>query len=183
VADGIAIETWRPEGARLSGDLAMLADVLHAAVHAGASVSFIVPFTIAEAETFWREKVLPAVRGGTRRLLVAREGERIVGTVQLDIGTPPNQQHRAEVSKLLVHPEWRHRGIARALMTQLELHAREERRTLLTLDTRTSDKAEPLYRSMGYILAGVIPNFARGPHSPELEPTSIMYKELVLSCD
>ena len=50
--------------------------------------------------------------------------------------------------------------------------------TLLTLDTRTADAAEPLYLSMGYVLAGVIPGYARGPGSPELEDASILYKRV-----
>ena len=68
--------------------------------------------------------------------------------------------------------------MARALMGAVEDLAISEGRSLLTLDTRTGDMAEPLYRSMGYILAGVIPRYARGPMLPDLEGTSIMYKEL-----
>jgi GNAT superfamily N-acetyltransferase len=111
-------------------------------------------------------------------VLVARAGDRIVGTVQLDLSVPPNQQHRAEVAKLLVHPSARRRGIARALMVALEAAARSERRTLLTLDTWTGGSAEPLYLSLGYVVAGVIPRYARGSLTPRLEPTTIMYKEL-----
>lgn len=131
-----------------------------------------------DAQAFWRDKVLPGVGAGTRRVLVARSEAEIVGTVQLNLDVPRNQRHRAEVSKLLVHPKARRRGIARALMTKVERLAQSEGRTLLTLDTRRADLAEPLYRSMGYVLAGVIPRHARGPLQPELEDTSIMYKEL-----
>jgi GNAT superfamily N-acetyltransferase len=81
--------------------------------------------------------------------------------------------------KLLVHPDFRGQGIARALMAKLEDVARAEGLTLLTLDTRTGDMAEPLYMSMGYVLAGVIPEYARGPASPVLEATSFLYKKLV----
>ena len=112
-------------------------------------------------------------------MLVARWSGRIAGTVQLEPAAQPNQQHRAEVVKLLVHPDARRRGIARALMSALEDVARLEHRTLLTLDTRTGDRAEPLYVSLGYISAGVIPRFARAPHSPELQATTIFYKELI----
>jgi len=176
------IEKWIPAAepqAGLDRDLDMLADVLHAVVHTGAGVSFIVPFSIDDARAFWLEKVLPGVRAGTRRVVVARLGERIVGTVQLDIATPPNQQHRAEVAKLLVHPDARRHGIARALMLALETIAWSERRTLLTLDTWAGSTAEHLYRSLGYVAVGVIPRFARGSLTPELEGTTIMYKELI----
>jgi len=177
----IQIEEWRPDGlgaASLEQDIDMLGEVLHAVVHAGAGVSFFVPFSQGEARAFWLDKVLPGVRARTRRVVVARRGERIVGTVQLDLALPPNQQHRAEVAKLLVHPVARRRGVARALMTALEAIAQSEGRTLLTLDTVTGASAEPLYLSLGYISVGVIPRYARASLTPDLESTTIMYKDL-----
>ncbi len=179
---GTHIEPWRPDPSRLAEDLEMLGDVLHACVHAGASVSFVLPFSRDGAIAFWHDKVLPAVNSGSCRVLVARDAEhKIVGTVQLDLATPPNQAHRAEVRKLLVHPEARRRGIARALMIAIEEQAREARRSLITLDTVTGAFAEPLYLSIGYVPVGVIPRYARRPDSPELEATTVMYKELALA--
>jgi GNAT superfamily N-acetyltransferase len=173
----VRIEEWRPDG-ECGGDLDALADVLHAVVHDGAGVSFIVPFSREEARAFWSHSVLPGVQARTRRVVVARIDGRIVGTVQIDLATPPNQQHRAEVLKLLVHPSARRRGIARALMIAIEAFAQAEGRTLLTLDTWTGRPAETLYESLGYVTAGVIPRYARGSLTPELEPTTIMYKDL-----
>ena len=181
----ILIEEWHPDRADQAGvrppldtDLDMLAEVLHAVVHVGAGVSFVVPFSLDEARAFWVERVLPGVRAGTRRVLVARSNGRIVGTVQIDLAMPPNQRHRAEVAKLLVHPAARRRGAARALMIALEPVARSAGRTLLTLDTWTGGHAETLYRSLGYVVVGVIPRFARGSVTTQLEPTTMMYKEL-----
>lgn len=177
----VLIEDWRPAGPgteALEHDIDMLGDVLRAVVHAGAGVSFFVPFSLDEARGFWRDKVLPGVLARTRRVVVARLGDRIVGTVQLDLATPPNQRHRADVAKLLVHPVARRRGVAKALMTTLESIAQSEGRTLLTLDTVTGSHAEPLYQSLGYVVVGVIPRYARASLTPELESTTIMYKEL-----
>ena len=156
----------------------MLAEILRAVVYDGAGVSFVVPFSLAEARAFWEAQVLPGVRARTRYVMLARDADRIVGTVQLDLAWAPNQQHRADVAKLLVHPDARRRGIARALMLALEALALSEHRTLLTLDTWTGSHAESLYRSLGYTKVGVIPRFARGSLTPELEPTTIMFKEL-----
>ena len=175
------IEEWRPGHAgesRLGAELDMLAEVLRAVVYAGASVSFVTPFAPGEARAFWLDQVLPDVRRGTRRVLTARIDGEIVGTVQLNLDVPPNQRHRAEVIKLLVHPKARRQGIGRALMLAVEQVAKSEGRTLLTLDTRRGDAAEPLYLTMGFVLAGVIPRYARGPLLPDLEDTSIMYKEI-----
>jgi GNAT superfamily N-acetyltransferase len=171
----VTIHEWRADSA---ADLDMLADVLHASVHGGGSVSFVLPFSLDDARAFWRDKVLPGVRAGTRRVLVARLDGRIVGTVQMEIGTPPNQPHRADVMKMLVHPDARRRGVARALMLALEDVARASGRTLLTLDTVTGGNAEGLYRSLGYLTVGVIPGYALPPVGSEFESTTIMYKVL-----
>jgi GNAT superfamily N-acetyltransferase len=177
----IQIEEWRPDPAdpaTLARDLDMLAEVLRAVVYGGAGVSFFVPFSIEEARAFWSDKVWPGVRAGTRRVILARLDGRIVGTVQIDLALPPNQAHRAEVAKLLVHPDARRRGVARAMMIALEAIALAAGRTLLTLDTVTGSHAEPLYQSLGYVTVGVIPGYARAALTPDLESTTIMYKTL-----
>lgn len=148
-----------------------LGDVLHACVHAGASVHFTLPFTREAAAEYWR-----GVRG--RIVLAAHEDGRILGTVSLILDTPPNQPHRAEVGKMLVHPDARRRGIARALMHELEALARREKRTLLTLDTVSGGEAEGLYRSLGYEFAGTIPDYALLPDGERLVPTSLYFKRL-----
>jgi hypothetical protein len=51
-------------------------------------------------------------------------------------------------------------------------------RSLLTLDTRTGDHAEPLYRSLGFTTVGVIPGFCRDAIEDRLDSTTIMYKAL-----
>lgn len=162
----------------LDGHLGGLADVLLACVEDGASVGYVLPFTRTESEAFWNRKVFPQVREGTRLLWAASLGGRTVGTVQLDCDTMPNQPHRAEVRKLLVHPACRRQGVARLLMAELERCARDIGRSLLTLDTRTGDMAEPLYASMGYSTAGVIPGYCRDTIEDRLDPTTIMYKAI-----
>ena len=144
----LRIEEWRTDTSRsavVAAEIDMLAELLRAVVNAGASVSFFTPFSIEEARRFWVDKVLPEIRAGKRRVVVARLDGRIVGTVQLELEMPPNQQHRAAVAKLLVHPADRRRGIGRALMIALEEIARSEGRTLLTLDTVSGSSAELLY--------------------------------------
>jgi ribosomal protein S18 acetylase RimI-like enzyme len=155
-----------------------LGGLLRDCVHAGANVNFVLPFTQQDAESFWINKVLPPLRNGTRVVWVARQKGRIAGSVQLDYGTPPNQAHRADVTKLLVHPDFRRRGIAKALMAELEKRAASLGRSLIVLDTRTGDSAEPLYVSLGYKIVGIIPDFCRDPIAEKFHPTTIMYKTL-----
>ncbi len=99
----------------LDARLAEFAEVLRACVLDGASVGFVVPFPAPDAEAFWREAVRPPLAAGRRLLFAIEAGGRVAGTVQLIHDTPPNQPHRAEVAKLLVHPAQRRRGLARAL--------------------------------------------------------------------
>jgi GNAT superfamily N-acetyltransferase len=101
-----------------------------------------------------------------------------VGSAQLGHDTPANQPHRADVNKLMVYPDFRRRGIARALMVEIEKIARSLGRTLLTLDTRTGDSAEPLYASMGYAVSGVIPGYCLDVAKTRLDSTTVMYKAL-----
>lgn len=174
----LRIECLSADSASLAEDIRMLGAVLHACVHAGASVSFVLPFSQEQAAAWWRDRILPAVRSGDCRVLTARLHGSIAGTVQLDLDTPPNQPHRAEVRKLLVHPEARRLGIARALMSAAEDVALQAGRTLLTLDTLTGSTAEALYVSMGYIRAGVIPGYSLRPDTPELDAATFLYKPL-----
>jgi ribosomal protein S18 acetylase RimI-like enzyme len=174
------IERWQPDQDHLEADVALLGELLHDCVHAGASVSFILPFSHSDAAAFWRDKVFPTVDAGTCIVLVARLNDQIAGTVQLDLAMPPNQPHRGEIRKLLVHPLARRGGIARELMLAIEDHALEAKRTLLTLDT-ASDAAERLYASLGYTRVGVIPGFSIRPDTREFEGTTVMYKELVIA--
>lgn len=153
-----------------------LSDILIDAVDSGASVSFMLPPTDAEAAAYWHD-VLAAVADGRTILLAALLDNRAVGTVQLCLSTPPNQLHRAEVAKLLVHRAARRQGIGRALMERIEEIARRCDRTLLTLDTWTGSVADRLYCSLGYVRAGKIPGYARLSDG-SLGETSIFYKQL-----
>nr|WP_306268243.1 GNAT family N-acetyltransferase [Pararhizobium sp. IMCC3301] len=158
--------------------LPQLAELLHACVHDGASIGFVLPFSPDDAEGFWLKRIRPSLAAGKRVVMIARIDHKLAGTVQLDCGLMPNQDHRADVSKLLVHPAFRRRGIARVLMAELEHQAVRRDRTLLVLDTRTGDSAEPLYGSLGFEIAGVVPGFARDPFAEKFDATTYMFKHL-----
>ena len=153
-------------------DVAALAEVLVATVHDGASVGFLPPLDQTEAEAYWRGALAPGVH-----LFAAEVGGRLVGTVQLQLALKANASHRAEIAKLLVHPDARRKGVGRALMEHAEAAAREHGRTLLVLDTRAGDVSNHLYRSLGYVEAGRIPRYARSAGG-ELDETIFFYKEL-----
>jgi GNAT superfamily N-acetyltransferase len=136
-----------------------LADILIACVAGGAGVSFLPPLAPETARAFWK-RATTEIAAGTQRLLCGWVDGVLVGTVTLHIGTPPNAPHRAEVQKLLVHPDARRHGLARALMQRVELEAARAGRSMLTLDTRAGHAAERLYRAMGWQEGGRIPGYA-----------------------
>jgi ribosomal protein S18 acetylase RimI-like enzyme len=152
-----------------------LAGLLCDAVDAGASVSFLAPFDLARAEAYWMETFAKAAARST--FLVARDESGIAGSVQLHPSWAPNQPHRGEIAKLLVHRRARRRGIATALMQEIEVHARALGFTLLTLDTKLGDAAEQLYERAGWTRVGVIPGYALNPDGSPAD-TVIFYKLL-----
>lgn len=77
----------------------------------------------------------------------------------------------------MVYTRFRRQGIGVKLMRALEEAARDANRTLLVLDTRRGDSAEPLYVKLGYIPFGIVPDFALGTDGV-LSDTVFFYKKL-----
>ena len=170
------IEIRRLDTSELEGHLDGLAAVLADCVAGGASVSYMEPFGHDDARTAFAGFAADAKRGG-RLILAAFDGDRVVGTVQLVYALPPNQPHRADIAKLLVHRDARRRGVAAALMAEAEHAALAAGRTLLVLDTVTGDPAERLYERLGWTRVGVIPDYALYPDGRPCA-TTVFYKSL-----
>ncbi|MFN3401454.1 MAG: GNAT family N-acetyltransferase [Ferrovibrio sp.] len=166
------------DAAAAEAELEALAEILHDSVQHGASVNFLQPFAMDQARAFWQRQ-LPSLRDGSAMLFVARDqAGSIVGTVMLGMDTPPNQKHRADVKKLLVHSRARRQGLGRRLMQTAEAEARRRGLTLLTLDTEHGSVAEPLYHALGYTLLGILPSYALSADGKALQPCAFFYKPL-----
>jgi GNAT superfamily N-acetyltransferase len=176
VAGAPEIEIRRLDATEVRARLDELAAVLADCVAGGASVSYMAPFTHEQARVAFAGWADDVERDG-RLLLAAFLGDAVVGTVQVVFATPPNQPHRADVAKLLVHRSARRRGIAQLLMAHAERHARAEGKTLLVLDTVTGDDAERLYARLGWTRVGVIPNYALYPDGRPCD-TTVFWKAL-----
>ena len=170
------IEVRRLGADEVRGQLDGLADVLVDCVEGGASVSFMAQFTHEDGRAAFAGWAAD-VEAGRRLVLGAFDDGRVVGTVQLVLATPPNQPHRGEIAKLLVHREARRRGIAELLMEHAEREARAEGRSLLVLDTVTGDAAERLYTRLGWTRVGVIPGYALYPDGRPCD-TTVFFKEI-----
>jgi GNAT superfamily N-acetyltransferase len=156
--------------------LDQLASVLVDCVEGGASVSFMAPFSHGDGVAFFR-KVASSIRSGDTVLLAAKLDDRIIGTVQLGLDTPPNQPHRADLKKMLVHRSARGRGIGAALMARVEEEARRLGRWLLVLDTVPGENGYRLYKRAGWTQCGIIPAYAMFPDG-RLCDTALFWKRL-----
>ena len=170
------IEVRRLDVRDLRDHLDALAAVLVDCVEGGASVSYMAPFTHDDARRAF-EGWADEAEHGRRLILAAFANGELVGTVQVILALPPNQPHRGEIAKLLVHRAARRRGLARLLMEHAEREARAEGKTLLVLDTVTGDPAERLYQRLGWSTVGVIPGYALYPDGRPCD-TTVFFKVL-----
>ena len=174
--DADALEIRRLSSAEVREHLDGLAAVLADCVAGGASVSYMAPFSHEDARAEF-EGWADEIQRGTRLLLAAFANGDLLGTVQVVFAWPPNQPHRADIAKLLVHRSARRQGLAERLMARAEEEARAEGKTLLVLDTVTGDAAERLYTRLGWTRVGVIPDYALYPDG-RLCATTVFWKSL-----
>jgi acetyltransferase len=172
VSLSLKILTADEASAHLPDLIALMVD----SVDNGASVGYLAPMDAGIARKYW-QGVIDSVAGGDRVLWLATVDGAVVGTAQLSLERRPNGDHRGEVSKVLVHSAARRQGIGRALMAAIEQRARDEHRSLLVLDTVEGDAGQHLYESIGYVSAGIIPDYAKSSKGG-LDPTNVMYKRL-----
>lgn len=149
-----------------------LTELLIQVVDDGASIGFLPPVDLSDAMNYWEDVLNPSVI-----LFVAKRNNRIVGSVQLHLCTKQNGIHRAEIAKLMTHPNYRRHGIGRLLMKSAEERAMREKRSLLILDTREGDPSNHLYASLDYIQVGRIPDYVKSVDG-EFQATIYYYKTL-----
>ena len=170
------IEVRRIAGRELDAQLDGLAAVLADCVAGGASVSYLHPFSHAAARAAFADWAIE-VEQGRRIVLGAFADGELVGTVQVILALPPNQPHRGEVAKMLVHRSARKRGVGQLLLEHAEAEARVEGKSLLVLDAVTGDDAERLYARCGWTKVGVIPGYALYPDGRPCD-TTYFFKSL-----
>ena len=156
-------------------DLRSLALLLVDAVESGAAVSFLT-VTEAQALDWWRKQFGAPASGSI--VLVARDDQGIVGCVQLHPSWAPNQPHRADVAKLIVHRRARRRGLGAEMMAAVEREAANAGYRLLVLDSKRGDAGERLYRRLGWNVVGTIPRYALDTDGRTPHDTVLFYKEL-----
>ena len=102
--------------------------------------------------------------------LVAMEGDTLVGYVGSQTVID-----ESDMMNIAVHPDFRRRGIAEALVAELEEQLRQRGSKALTLEVRNSNEpAIALYEKLGFVQVGLRKNYYRNPK----EDARILRKEL-----
>ncbi len=156
--------------------LPRLADLLLEAVENGASIGFMADFSHEDATAFWQSR-FDAVESGSLIIIAAFQEQDIIATVSLNLSTPANQPHRADLQKMIVARSHQRRGIGAAILAAAEAEAKARNRWLLCLDTISGSPAASLYERCGWLRVGDIPAYALMPHGG-LAPTTIYFRRL-----
>ncbi|CAM6005635.1 unnamed protein product [Sphagnum balticum] len=93
----------------------------------------------ARAQEAAQEKRYIIIQLGRRIEGEGKEVEEVAGVVMLGLSMNETVRYNAMIEKLLVHPRYRGKGLARKLMERLEL-----------LDTEKDSPAELIYPKLGY---------------------------------
>ena len=154
-----------------------LADILIDAVASGAGVSFLHPLAREDAEKFWQSQI-PGVRAKTTFILVSKNNRsEISGTVMLHKAWAPNQKHRGDVAKLLVHRDFRRQGAGSALMLSMEDLAIKLGLQMINFDAVAGGASDQLYRTLGYQVVGTVPGYAYSNMGDTLDDVIFFYKK------
>jgi len=145
-------------------------------VNRGSALGFLPPITRDIARDYWIS-LLPELASRSRLLLVAFSDDRVIGSGQLELSQRSNSPHRADVQRLFVARAVSGQGVGTSLMHALHDAARQNGRTLITLNTRRGNPAEDLYKALGYKEVGVIPGWTIGPTGERYDHVTL-YREL-----
>jgi ribosomal protein S18 acetylase RimI-like enzyme len=96
-------------------------------------------------------------------LMLVQQGpeRRAVGMVLLSQNSQPNCRHIAELSKCIIHPEFRGQGVLDDGLRALAAHCQQLGVDLLTMDVRKGSRAEKIWRQLGFTPFGELADYAR----------------------
>lgn len=126
----------------------------------GGTLGYPAPMTDAEAEDFVFN-LQRRVASGESHVLVGWWGARIAFLVVLSPSGMPNCRHRAELSKGVVHPDYRGRHLVERALAEIVTKAEALQVEQLVLDVREGCRAHRLWQLHGFRTFGVLEDYAR----------------------
>ena len=123
-------------------------DTIHVELHTGPRDGLRRLFELAEDSAPELDAYI-----GAGRVLVALDGDRVVGHLQL---TATERAGEAEVKNMAVDPAYQRRGIGRALMAAAIAHARRDGCATLVVATAAGDTGNlRFYQRLGFRMRSV----------------------------
>lgn len=144
-----------------------------AVVEAGAPILFVDGVTPAKAQAYWSD---PANHDG-KVVLAAEQDGRLIGTATLSPYDLEMVRHRAEITRVMVHPEARGRGVGEALMRGLDAAALKAGTPVMHLFAEAGGAGARLYERCGWTSLGAIPDEMALPDGT-LVPGAVYWKKL-----
>ena len=140
-------------------DLADLCNITEQAIKAGGGFGWITTPPRETLNKYWKGLVIIQ----NRVLIVGRLNNAIAGTLQLSL-QPLNNESQKNIINITSHfvaPWARGYGLAKNMIDQAEIIAKENGASCLQLDIReTQEAAIQLFKSKGYLQWGQNPNYA-----------------------
>ncbi len=160
VDGGTRVDRPRRVGATHPDAAAGLGALWTAVTRAGGAVGFATGAP-EEAIRAAAAEAVEDVRAGRQVMLVVGPEQAPVGTVFLRRETGAVRAHRADLLRLMVHPDRQGRGLGGALLDAAVAHARELGLELLLLSTRGGTALPDYYTARGWTPVGVWPGALR----------------------
>ncbi len=111
---------------------------------------------------------LQKIAVGTQIQLVAVVDAHVIGIMILSKEEHPLRQHSAQLGDVVVNPAFQRLGIAKRLFEESQKYAKENGVSLITVSCRGNTSAETVYKKLGFVEAGRIPNAIIEPWGEKL---------------
>jgi acetyltransferase len=134
-----------------------------AVTRAGGAVGFVADAPEEDIRAA-AEQAIEDVRAGREQLFVLDADGELVGAVFLRRGPKATVRHRADVVRLMVHPDLQGRGWGKALLDTVVAHATTIGLEQLLLAARGGTTLPEFYEKQGWTQVGLFPDALRlGP--------------------
>ncbi|CAQ69734.1 GNAT family N-acetyltransferase [Cupriavidus taiwanensis] len=137
-----------------------IVDLVEGTTLEGATLGYAERMSIDEAEAFIAELSYRIAKGQTLAL-VGIDGSNLVFFCMMTRNPMPNCRHRAELSKGVVHPDYRGQNIIPHAFREIVLKAESLGIDQLVLDVRAGSRAHLLWQRFGFKSYGVLDDYAR----------------------
>jgi L-amino acid N-acyltransferase YncA len=126
----------------------------------GGTLGYAEPMSAADAQAF-TDNLQRRVKSGESHVLLGRVGGQPAFLAILTLSSMTNCRHRAELSKGVVHSDFRGRHLVQIGFREMVRRADQLGVEQLVLDVREGSRAHQLWQHFGFETFGVLQDYAR----------------------